>query len=122
MGLLSAFREVLASDDEHEASQERAAAARNIGCDRVDRLRPRRRGRTTGILRSVVLRPRGGTPTVEAELFDGSGVLDLIWIGRREIAGIEPGRRLRVEGMVSETHGRHTIYNPRYDLLPRPTD
>ncbi|MBO0610667.1 OB-fold nucleic acid binding domain-containing protein [Myceligenerans salitolerans] len=122
MGLRSALAGVLASNDEREAVNERAAAARSAGCTAVDRLETRRRGSAAGILRSVVLRPREGVPTVEAELYDGSGVLDLVWLGRRSIAGIEPGRRLRVEGMVSDVHGRRTIFNPRYELRPRPAD
>ncbi|GAB3157845.1 OB-fold nucleic acid binding domain-containing protein [Myceligenerans halotolerans] len=122
MGLRSALAGVLASNDEREAVRERKAAARSAGCTAVDRLEPRRRGSAAGILSSVVLRPREGVPTVEAELYDGSGVLDLVWLGRRSIAGIEPGRRLRVEGMVCDAHGRRTIFNPRYELQPRPGD
>ncbi|GAB4085908.1 OB-fold nucleic acid binding domain-containing protein [Myceligenerans cantabricum] len=122
MGLRSAVRGVLASNDEHEAVRERAVAARDAGCTAVDCLEARRRGSVTGILRSVVLRPREGVPTVEAELYDGSGILDLVWLGRRSIPGIEPGRRLRVEGMVSDVHGHRTIFNPRYELRPRPGD
>lgn len=122
MGWRSAVRGVLASDEDYEALRERTAAAKNAGCVPVGSLPLRRRARATGIIRSVVLRPRQGVPTVEAELFDGSGVVDLVWLGRRSIAGIDPGRRLRVEGMVSETRGRRTIYNPRYELRPRPSD
>lgn len=121
MGWRSAVRGVLRSDDDHEALRERVASGRT-GCVPVESLPLRRRAKAAGILRSVVLRPREGVPTVEAELFDGSGVLDLVWLGRRSIAGIEPGRRLGVEGMVCEAHGRRTIYNPRYELRPRPGD
>jgi DNA/RNA endonuclease YhcR with UshA esterase domain len=66
-----------------------------------------------------VLRPRQGVPAVEAELYDGSGALDLVWLGRRTIAGIEPGRRIAVTGMVCEAEGRRTMFNPRYELKPR---
>ena len=68
----------------------------------------------------MVLRPREGVPTVEVELFDGSGVVDLVWLGRRRIAGIEPGRRALVEGLVCDVDGRRTIFNPRYELLAKP--
>lgn len=122
MGLRSMVAAILASNDEREAVQERATAARRAGCTVIDRLEPRRRASAAGILSSVVLRPREGVPTVEAELYDGSGVLDLVWLGRRAITGIEPGRRLRVEGMVSDVHGRRTIFNPRYELQPFPDD
>lgn len=69
-----------------------------------------------GTVRSVVLRPRAGVPALEAELYDGSGTLSLVWLGRRRIAGIEAGRSLVVEGRLADMDGRRVIYNPRYEL------
>ena len=69
-----------------------------------------------GTLRTVTLRPRGGVPALEAELYDGTGVLTLIWLGRRRIAGIEPGRSLRVEGRIGVHEGTRVMFNPRYEL------
>ncbi|MEJ5914199.1 OB-fold nucleic acid binding domain-containing protein [Pseudokineococcus sp. 1T1Z-3] len=71
-----------------------------------------------GTLRSVTLRPRAGTPALEAEVFDGSGTLSVIWLGRRGIAGVEAGRRIKVEGLVSVVDRHAVMYNPRYELLP----
>ena len=71
-----------------------------------------------GSLRTVSLRPRAGIPALEAELFDGSGVLVLVWLGRRRIAGIDPGRSMQVEGRIGEHGGVRTMYNPRYELIP----
>ena len=119
MSLRTAWRRVIASADALAADEERVEAAKNVGCRAVDELAPRARGTAAGVLRSVVLRPRQGVPSVEAELYDGSGALDLVWLGRRTIAGIEPGRRIRVEGMVCESEGRRTMFNPRYELKPR---
>jgi hypothetical protein len=119
MSLRSAVKHALASADEVAADEERDAAAQFSGCSAVSDLKVRHRGSAAGVLRSVVLRPREGIPTVEAELYDGSGSLDLVWLGRRTIAGIEPGRRIRVEGMVCDVGGRRTLFNPRYELKPR---
>ncbi|PZR53819.1 DNA-binding protein [Xylanimonas oleitrophica] len=119
MSLRTAVRHALASAESVEAGEERTEAAKSVGCTAVSSLAGRRRGKAAGVLRSVVLRPREGVPTVEAELYDGSGSLDLVWLGRRTIAGIEPGRRIRVEGMVCENDGRRTMFNPRYELRPR---
>ena len=120
MSLRSAVHHALASADEVAADEERVEAVRlGAGCSAVSDLTARRRGSAAGVLRSVVLRPREGVPTVEAELYDGSGSLDLVWLGRRTIAGVEPGRRIRVEGMVCEAGGRRTMFNPRYELRPR---
>ena len=69
-----------------------------------------------GSLRAVVLRPRAGVPTLEAELYDGTGTVTLIWLGRRRIRGIDPGRSLIARGRITDHDGRHTIYNPEYEL------
>jgi hypothetical protein len=44
----------------------------------------------------------------------------VIWLGRKHIRGIEPGRVLAVEGTLSVQGGRKIIYNPRYELAPDP--
>jgi hypothetical protein len=116
MSLRTLVRAALASTDDVAADDERHAAAKVVGCTPLSDAVPRCRVAVSGVLRSVVLRPRGGVPTVEAELFDGTGSVDLVWLGRRELAGIEPGRRLRVEGVVAEREGRRTLFNPRYEL------
>ncbi|CAN5634877.1 OB-fold nucleic acid binding domain-containing protein [soil metagenome] len=70
-----------------------------------------------GSVRSLTVRPRGGVPALEAELFDGSGVITIVWLGRRRIAGIDPGRSIRVQGRVGVHDGVRIIYNPRYELM-----
>jgi hypothetical protein len=74
--------------------------------------------RLRGTLRTVTLRPRGGVPALEAELFDGTDVVTIVWLGRRRIAGITPGRSLQVRGRIGRHDGMRTIYNPRYELIP----
>jgi RecG-like helicase len=69
-----------------------------------------------GELKNVSLAPRAGTPTLEASLYDGSGMVTLVWLGRRKIAGIKPGAGLVVWGRVSCHDGQRIIYNPRYEL------
>ena len=78
----------------------------------------RRLVRIRGTLRTVTLRPRGGVPALEAELDDGTGVLTVIWLGRRRISGIAPGRSLQVEGRIGRQDGERVLYNPRYELMP----
>lgn len=70
----------------------------------------------TGQLTSVVYTPRDTVPTLEAELFDGSGSLTLVWLGRPRIPGIEPGRTLTARGRFAAFDGRQVIYNPWYEL------
>jgi hypothetical protein len=71
-----------------------------------------------GTLRTVTLRPRGGVPALEAELYDGSAVLTIVWLGRRRIAGISPGQSMRVGGRIGNHEGVRIMYNPRYELMP----
>lgn len=121
MGVRETLRRAVASQDEIEADEERADVVRVAGdCTPVGSAPERTRVKLAGVLRSVVLRPREGVPALEAELYDGSGTVELIWLGRREIAGVEPGRRLKVEGLVCTHDGKRSMFNPRYELRPRP--
>lgn len=71
-----------------------------------------------GTLRTVELRPAGEVATLVAELYDGTDSIDLVWLGRRAIAGIDAGRRVRVTGRIASRDGHKAMYNPRYELLP----
>jgi hypothetical protein len=69
-----------------------------------------------GTVRAVVLRPLAGVPTLEAELYDGSGSVTLVWLGRRRIRGIDPGRSLVARGRLTQRDGKLTVFNPAYEL------
>jgi hypothetical protein len=71
-----------------------------------------------GVLRTVTLRPRGGVPALEAELDDGSGVITIVWLGRRRISGVDPGRSVSVAGCIGRQGGVPIMFNPRYELRP----
>jgi RecG-like helicase len=72
----------------------------------------------TGRVRQVVLRPRAGVPALSAEVYDGSQGLNLVWLGRRRIRGITPGRTLVAEGRITRQNGQLTMFNPKYQLRP----
>jgi RecJ-like exonuclease len=74
----------------------------------------------TGSISTVTIHPRGGHPALEVELRDGSGAVTLVWLGRRQIPGIDPGRTIKVAGRISCHEGRRLIYNPKYELLQAP--
>ena len=100
-------------DQEAEDLQRDVAEA---GCCPIDEAADRQRVDIQGSLRTVTLRPRGGVPALEAELYDGSGVITVIWLGRRRIAGIEPGRQIRVVGRIGAQDYHRVMFNPRYEL------
>ncbi|MBK1788741.1 OB-fold nucleic acid binding domain-containing protein [Prauserella cavernicola] len=70
-----------------------------------------------GRLRSVDLCPGSDAATLEAELFDGTDEVTLVWLGRRRIPGIEPGRTIKARGRLADRNGRKVLYNPYYELL-----
>jgi RecJ-like exonuclease len=70
----------------------------------------------TGRLRTVVYTPRTTLPTLEAELYDGSDMVTLVWLGRRSIPGIQPGASVTAKGRVAVRDNRKVIYNPHYEL------
>jgi amino acid transporter len=73
-----------------------------------------------GTLRAITLRPRGASLTMEADLWDGTGSLHLVWLGRRDILGVRPGRRIIVRGRIARINDERTMYNPSYELRPGP--
>lgn len=104
------------STDQH--ARDMRQTYRKDGADDIATAPDRQVVRLRGTLRTVTLRPRGGVPALEAELYDGSGVLTIVWLGRRRIAGVTPGRSIEVQGRIGQHDGVRIIYNPRYDLMP----
>jgi hypothetical protein len=63
---------------------------------------------------------RSGRPdsnTLACEVADSTGELSAVFYGRTQIAGLEPGRRIRLRGMVGIGDGRPAMVNPAYELL-----
>jgi RecG-like helicase len=74
--------------------------------------------RVGGTVRSLTLRCRSQVPALEVELYDGTDVLTLVFLGRRAIRGITPGRELIASGRVTRRGSSFVMYNPMYELLP----
>ncbi len=111
-----ADREMAARALQHrEAFGEKARGTIPIG-----EVQWRQRVRVAGRVRSVRVQPRAGTSNLECLLADDSGMLLLVFQGRRRIPGIQPGARLVVEGMVGDWARRQAILNPDYELIAGP--
>jgi hypothetical protein len=108
-------RRLTASEQQLEAERLQADATRS-GCVLSGQCQRGQLVNLTGRLRTVVYTPRTNLPTLEAELYDGSGAVTLVWLGRRRIAGVEPGRCLTVRGRLALRDDRKVIYNPYYEL------
>ncbi|MCL2803849.1 MAG: DNA-binding protein [Micrococcales bacterium] len=116
--LAQALRRILTPPEELEAGAERAAA-QVAGTTPVANLAGRQHFRVSGLIRSVATTGRGQPPGFELDLFDGTGSLRVVWQGQRAILGLDAGRHLIVEGLVSiEGGGRAVMRNPHYQLVP----
>lgn len=72
-----------------------------------------------GQVHSMRVRPwADSVASLELTLTDETGGLMIVFLGRRQIGGIELGTKLIAEGTVVENRGRLAIINPAYRLLP----
>ncbi len=85
-----------------------------------------------GYIESVTYVPADQNPAFTAILSDAEaphpgakpvhgkgGRLRVVWLGRRKVPGIDAGTEVSVEGMLTQSHGLPTIFNPRYEILSR---
>lgn len=103
---------------EADELQEQLAHEHAEGLASICNCRPGDNVTVRGMVRSVTLRPRSTVPALEIELYDGSGSVIVVWLGRRRIPGIEPGRTMIVQGRLTGSTSNPAIYNPRYELKP----
>ncbi len=88
-----------------------------LGVTRMNDVTPRRPVRVAGEVRSVRIVPRAGAPALEVTVADGRASVTAVFLGRRKIAGMSPGRRLLLDGVIGVDDNRLLVYNPRYQLL-----
>jgi hypothetical protein len=55
-------------------------------------------------------------------LDDGTGQIDLLFLGRDRVPGLTGGARCHIEGTARMDHGRLTVWNPLYRLELRGSD
>src|SRR3954466_7359106 len=97
-----------------------------LGGTPIDGLALRQPVRVVGEVRSVRIVPRAGAASLEATVQDGRGSITAVFLGRRKIPGLSPGRRVLLEGVATnhktgsrgDGHGNGSLmYNPVYQLL-----
>jgi hypothetical protein len=82
----------------------------------LDSAAERSQVRAAGEVRSVRIVPRAGAAALEVLVNDGSGSVTGVFLGRRKIAGMSPGRRVVFEGLAVRDGRRLLLYNPIYEL------
>ena len=107
----------LASSNAQLEDEDRQRVVRETGAMPIKSCGDRQVVDLCGDVASVTINPHGGKPALEVELRDGSGSVTLVWLGRRRIPGIEPGRNIRIAGRIScSANGQRVVFNPRYEL------
>ena len=88
-----------------------------LGATPMSQISARTPIRVAGEIRAVTIVPRAGAPALEVSVADGRGSVTAVFLGRRKLAGMSPGRRVLLSG-VAGRHGKPVIvYNPEYTLL-----
>ena len=118
MTLRERLRELSRTPLEQDADELQQQSA-SEGGDDLSALAPRFSACVCGTVRAVTLPPRRSVPALVAEVWDGKGAVNLVWVGRRSIGGIEPGTFVRARGRVTTVRGVQTIFNPAYEILPK---
>ncbi|GAB3584577.1 OB-fold nucleic acid binding domain-containing protein [Calidifontibacter terrae] len=109
----------LSGSSERHDRQEIQEQCHRSGSTPVAEVHDREMAQCTGTVRTVSLRPRTEkTPALVVDLDDGTRTLTVVFLGRRQIAGIDPGVMLTVRGRVCMRRETPTIYNPAYDIVP----
>jgi hypothetical protein len=120
MVLLDGVRRFLrrtAESDEQRYAEEIAAWASAIpGTVRIRDVDPRSRAKLAGVVRRITVRPLEGHESLEAVLYDGTGDVTVVWMGRRSIPGLNLGTRIVVEGIVAQQRARLRMVNPSFEF------
>lgn len=79
-------------------------------------LRARAIETTGGRVSYVEVSPHDAPARLTVRVVDPSGAIDCVFLGRRMIAGLEPGATVGLVGRVAPTSDVPVIFNPRYEL------
>ena len=120
MGLKERLRDLARTDTQLEADEIRQRTISDPGAAVAcaGKLVERKPATVAGTVRCITMPPRQGMPVLVAELFDGERSVNLVWIGRRRIVGIEPGVFLIADGRIAMVKGQPAIFNPTYQIVP----
>jgi RecG-like helicase len=83
----------------------------------IGQVRWRDRAKVRGRVRSMRVQPWAGIATLECVIVDDTGGLVLVFLGRRQVAGVELGRHVIAWGMVGEHRGYLAMLNPEIEIV-----
>jgi RecG-like helicase len=110
------FRRMAESDEQRYAEEILAWSAKVPGSVRIAEAQPRSRVKLAGVVRRITVRPLEGHESLEAIVFDGTGEVTVMWMGRRAIRGLSLGTRVIVEGLLAEQRSERRLVNPTFEF------
>ncbi len=120
MGLLERIRRSLhrmaESDEQRLAEEIQGWAATIPGTTRIADAPVRSRAKIAGVVRRITVRPVEGYESLEALISDGTGEVEVVWMGRRSIPGLSLGTHLVVDGVLGEQRGQIRMVNPTFEF------
>jgi hypothetical protein len=120
MGVFAPIRRLLhrmAESDEQRYAEEIEAWASTIpDAVRIRDAPTRSRVKLAGVVRRITVRPLEGSESLEALLYDGTGDVSVVWMGRRSIRGLNLGTRLVVDGLLAEQRAGRRMVNPSFEF------
>ena len=120
MGLLERIRRSLhrmaESDEQRLAEEIQGWAATIPGTTRIADAPIRSRAKIAGVVRRITVRPVEGYESLEALISDGTGEVEVVWMGRRSIPGLSLGTHVVVDGVLGEQRGQVRMVNPTIEF------
>jgi len=110
------FRRMAESDEQRYAEEVEDWSDAVPGTVRIEDASTRSRVKLAGVVRRITVRPLQGSESLEAIVYDGTGEVTVVWMGRRSIPGLGLGTRVVVEGMLAEQRGERRLVNPSFEF------
>jgi RecG-like helicase len=118
MGVIRRFFHRLKESDETRLSADiRGWAEKVPGTTRIAEAPLRVPVKLAGVVRRITVFPVEGEETLEALLFDGTGDVIVVFMGRRGIQGLTLGTKVVVEGVLGDKRGQVRTVNPRFEFV-----
>jgi len=85
---------------------------------KVSEIEPRMRLVVTGLVVSSGTQHVGESLSARYTIDDGTGQIDLLFLGQPSVGGLSEGAFVTVEGTVMSDNTRNVIWNPMYRIEP----
>ena len=117
MGALSRyFQKIAAGDESRHAMGVRAWAESVEGAVPIANAPHRQQVRVAGVVRRLTVYPIAGREHLELEVYDGTGEVNAVLMGRRKVGGVTLATHVVIDGVIGEQHGELRMMNPKLDV------